>query len=115
MTLVNTDLDFKCSISKVELLAVLDRLSLFVSAYDKNCLAVSITSNKLTLSNLKDNSTESIAVKADGNYKFNVDIEVFRKQVNALNEDVFELQYGSDMLIKLITDEVVEIIPLLVE
>ncbi len=115
LTLARTNLDYKCNISKPELLTVLDRLSLFVSEFDKNCLSCKLTNNSLVLSNLKDNSQESIAVAANGSYNFNVDIEVFKKQVNVIDANVFELQCGDDRFIKLVTDNVVEIIPLLVE
>lgn len=113
--LIDTSLDFKCNIKKQDLLTVLDRLSLFINEFDKNCLAISLASDSLTLSNIKLNSSETIPVQANGSYKFNVDIEMFKKQVSVIDKDVFELQYGSDMFIKLITDKVVEIIPLLVE
>lgn len=115
LALAHTALEYSCSVSKSELLTVLDRLSLFVSVFDKNCLSCKIAETHLTLANLKDNSQESISIKSNGSYKFNVDIEVFKKQVSVLPVDVFKLQFGSDMFIKLVTDDVIEIVPLLVE
>lgn len=114
-TLVNHPLDFSFNISKTELLNALDRLGLFINVFDKNCLSVNITKDKMTLSNMKSNSSESIAIKTTHNYKFNIDIEMFRKIISVMPTEVFELQFGSDLFIKLVTDKVVEIVPLLVE
>lgn len=113
--LATTPLDFKFSISKQELLTALDRLGLFVTPFDKNCLVVQVTKDNLLLSNMKISSGESIVIKTTHDFKFNIDIEMFRKIVNAMNNSVFEVQFGSDLFIKLVTDEVVEIVPLLVE
>lgn len=115
MNLVNTPLDYKFNVDKEELLTVLDRLGLFINAFDKNCLSVSIKGDKLTFSNVKANSSESIPIRNNHDFSFNIDITLLSKQVGIMNKNVFEFQYGSDMFIKLVTDEVTEIIPLLVE
>lgn len=115
LDLVNTNLDYSCSISKTDLLDVLNRLSLFVSPFDRNCIKIDINETQIQINNHAINSTEVIPVVANGKFSFEVDIEILKKQVSAQESNVIELQYGSDLFIKLITDKVTEIIPLLTE
>lgn len=113
--LLDTQLNYSCNVSKPDLLNALNRLSLFVNPFDRNCITVSIRNSQLRLDNHAQNSTEFISVNASGEFSFDIDIEIFKKQVTALDCFAFNLQYGIDTFIKLVTDKVTEIIPLLTE
>lgn len=113
LDLVNTDLSYSCNISKVEILNALDRLSLFINSFNKNCITLKFDRHKLNL--ISNDSIETIAINEGAEFECNIDIEVLKKQLNAQDSSVIKLSYGNDTFIKLSTDLVTQIIPLLVE
>lgn len=115
VNLVSSRMTNACAISRNEMLNALNRLSLFVNPFDRNSIELSITNNQLQLKNNALNSVEVIPIVANGDFKCNIDIEILKKQLSAQEQNSIELQYGSDLFIKFITDKVIEIIPLLTE
>lgn len=105
-----------CSVSKQALLQLLDRLSLFVSAYDKNGIYLTFTSNGLQIESKKANSVEVIPYLTSENFKsFSccIDIEMFASQVKASLGDSVCIHYGEDNAIKLKDGNITQIIALL--
>ena len=114
--LLNQPFESSCKVSKSALLHLLDRLSLFVSAYDKNGIYLIFTREGLQIDSKRSNSTELIPYSESQNFKdFTccIDIEMFQSQIKANTGDAIEIQYGADNAIKMTDGNVTQIIALL--
>lgn len=114
-SLVNVDFESCCTINKGALLSALDRISLFVSAYDNNTVTLNFTDRGLIISNNDDNSSELLPYKDSKHYKpfiCSVDTGLLQNQVKVHAMDDIELWYGIDSSIKLCEGKVTQIIAL---
>ena len=114
--LLDQEFDSFCKISKAELLRLLDRLSLFVSPYDKNGIYLTFTQNGLQIESKQANSSEVIGYVESSNFKpFTccIDIEMLHSQVKANTSDSIEIHYGEENAIKLAEGNTTQIIALL--
>lgn len=105
-----------CQISKTDLLNVLDRLSLFVSIYDKNGVYLTFTDEAIQFSSKRTNGVESLEYKTSlGHVEYSccIDIEIFKSQVAAQEGEVVELWYGNESAIKMVSGNITQIISLL--
>lgn len=113
--LLEQKFESKCKVYKSELLQLLDRLSLFVSQYDKNCIYLTFTRDGIQVESKKANSTELVQyVESDGFSSFTccINIEMLTSQVKSNTGDVIEIHYGRDNAIKLTDGNVTQIIAL---
>ena len=118
INLVNTELPHKCEVNRNSLLNALDRLSLFVSPYDKNAITLKFTNEYLEIRSAKLNAVERIKyayINDVSDSTCDIDIEMFKKQINVQSGDVVELWYGNDVFIKMVDGDTTQLIPLLVE
>lgn len=93
-----------CKLPKSALLNVLDRLSLFVSTYDKNGVYLTFNNEGVLFSSKKSNGTELIKYQESENFQpFTccVDIELLESQISAQDGEVVELWYGHEKAIKM--------------
>lgn len=114
--LLGQEFDSSCKVSKDALLQLLDRLALFVSAYDKNGIYLTFTREGLQIDSKQANSTELLPYSESSNFKdFTccIDIEMFRSQVKANTASAIEIQYGEDNAIKIVDGNVTQVIALL--
>ncbi len=105
-----------CKLTKGLLLEVLDRLSLFVEAYDKGAASFVFTADGLQISSLKDSSVEVLAYTESTNFTAHaciLDVVQLKTQVQAIQHDIIELHYGNEACIKLVTGNVTTIISVL--
>lgn len=105
-----------CKLPKAPLLKILDRLELFVSAYDRNGVYLTFDDNKLLISNMRNNGTEIIEYQScEGHKPFTccIDVELLKSQLAAQTEDVVELWYGHKTAIKITTKKITQVIALL--
>jgi DNA polymerase III sliding clamp (beta) subunit (PCNA family) len=113
---LNTKFTSSCKLIRGVLLNVLERLSLFVSPYDKNGLYLTFTTEGIMISSKKSNGTELIKYQGSENFKpftCSIDIEMLTSQIAALDSDHIELWYDNDKAIKITTDRSTQIIALL--
>lgn len=99
MSLVNTDMDSCCSLNKLQLLQVLDRLSLFVGPYDKNAVRLTFTREGLEISSKASSSVEMIPYISSKDFRdftCMIDVQMITQEVKAIQADVIELYYGED-------------------
>ena len=114
-SLLSTEFDSKCTVNKGAVLNVLDRLSLFVSPYDKKGIYLTFTRNGLMLGNKKSSGSELVAYSASENFKDFValiDIEMLKSQVNTIAGDDLVIKYGNDIAIEIVENNITEIIAL---
>ena len=115
-SLLNQQYDSVCKVSRDRLLQLLDRLALFVSAYDKNGVYLTFTRDGLQIESKKANSVELIEYTESENFRdFTccIDIEMFRSQIKANMGDAITIHYGDDAAIQLTDGYVTQVIALL--
>lgn len=113
--LLSTEFDSRCSVSKDELLQTLDRMSLFVSPYDKNEINMTFTNKGIVISNKKSNSSELVEYRTSENFKdftCQIKIEMLASQVKAHTTDSVDISYGLDNCIKITEGNVIQVIAL---
>lgn len=114
--LLDESFSSSCKISKTALLQLLDRLALFVSAYDKNGIYLTFTNEGIQVESKKSTSVETIPYMESTGYKpFRccIDIEGFRSLIKANNSDAIVIHYGEDNAIKITDGNVTQVIALL--
>ena len=105
-----------CKLPKSALLNVLDRLSLFVSIYDKNGVYLTFNNEGVLFSSKKSNGTELIKYQGSENFQpFTccADIELLESQISAQDGEVVELWYGHEKAIKMTSGKITQIVALL--
>lgn len=101
--LVNINYESFVKVDKNELLNVLDRMSLFVTDYDKNGVFLNFKKEGLEVTSQKSNATEIIEIKNTIETEFTclVDIEMLKAQLQSLKTDIAEIYYGQKTSIQL--------------
>ncbi len=105
-----------CKVPKLSLINTMDRLSLFITPYDKNGAYFTFTKRGLDIKSKESSSSEVINYLASENhtaYKCCVDVPQFASQLSAIPGDEVEIWYGHDAAIKLVSGNVTRIISLL--
>ena len=118
---ISTKFNNQCKVDKGRLMSALDRIALFVSAYDNRALRLEFTSNGITISNMKSGSTEVIEYKehkVKNKKKFEpnevyINADMLIEQLKAYPNDVVTIEHGVDFAISLISDETTQIIGLM--
>lgn len=102
-------------VNKQELLSVLDRMSLFITDYDKNGIRLAFTKEALCITSQKSNAQELIDAECTNEEEYNclVDIEMLKSQIETISTDIVEIAYGQDKSIKITDGNVIHIISLL--
>lgn len=112
---IKQDFECSCSVDKSELLKALDRMSLFVTRYDKNIINLTFCEECVTISSVKYTGIETVTYVGSHNqsdYSCSVDIEILISQVKSQPTDVIEIEYGESNSIKLHSDDLTTIIAL---
>ena len=113
--LVSEAFESVCKVSKNALIGVLDRLSLFVSEYDRNEITMTFTTEGIICSNKKESGSELIKYLDSKNFKdytCTVDINTLATQVKAQQSDSVEIWYGKPNAIKIVDGNVTQIVAL---
>lgn len=104
-------------VNKQDLLNVLDRMSLFISDYDKNGVFLDFTEAGFIVRSQKSNAEEIIDIKGtlDPEDRFSclADIEMLKSQVETISTDIVEIWYGQEKSIKIVDGKCSLIISLL--
>lgn len=113
---LETEFTSVCKLPKSAFLNVLDRLSLFVAAYDNNGLYMTFTKDGVIINSKRSNGTELIKYQDSKNFKAFTccaDIELLKSQIAAQNSEVVELWYGHEKAIKMTSGNITQIVALL--
>lgn len=116
--LINSEISSKCLLSKDSLMNVLDRLSLFVSPYDKNGIYLTFSADGLSITSKKSNGNELIEFTTSEVNPFEpftcqVDIEMLTSQVATISSETVELYFGSPIALKFVDGNVTKIVALM--
>jgi len=112
LPLVDTQLPSKCSVSKLMVLNVLDRLSLFIDVFEKNEVILAFTNEGLVIST-NSGSYEGIMYVSSENFtEFTCCVNgvYFKELVQAVTTENFELHYGDETLIKICSANMIELL-----
>lgn len=113
--LVNTDFDSMCKFNKQMMINLLDRISLFISPYDSNCITLTFTEDGILVKSKKSNGSELIKYTETDNFKAfecTISVELLMAQLKAQSTETTELWYGNDTAIKMCSDDVTQIVAL---
>ena len=113
--LLDTEFAQNCTVRKLDLLAVLDRLSLFISPYDKNAITLTFGPKELQISSKNKSGYEIISYSTSNNsetFICEIDVEMFTQEVKAIQSETIIIEYGLDNAIKLIDNDLTIIIAL---
>lgn len=113
--LLDTDYPSECKISKQALLNVLDRILLFVGIYDNNTVDIQFKNKELIISSKESTGIEKIpyeAVDEHKDFEGVIDAASWATAIKSLPTDIIELQYGNDTSVKMISDDITQIIAL---
>lgn len=105
-----------CKLSKATLLQLIDRLSLFITEYDKGGVYFTFTKDGLQVSSMNTSGVELIPYVESENFSdFTccIEINMLAKQIKAQNGDVVQMFYGDPDAIKLVDGNVIQIVALL--
>lgn len=105
-----------CKLSKTTLLQLIDRLSLFVTEYDKGGVYLTFTKDGLQVSSMNTSGVELIPYVESNDFSdFTccIDVNMLGKQIKAQSGDVVELYYGDEDAVKLVDGNVIQIVALL--
>lgn len=112
-SLLGSSFPSKCSISKSELLQVLDRLALFVGPYDMGGIYLTFTKEGIMLSSKKSNGTELISYKTSesfADFSCCINLDMLTRMVKSHAVDELEFEYGTDNALKIVDGNVTQII-----
>lgn len=113
---VEQDFDYSCKVSRNAMLSLLDRIALFVGAYENGKVTLSFTPDGLEVSSKYAEETVRYAEQGNvGNFTCDTDIDTLLEQFKAQAGDTVEIQYGNENTIKLVCGDVTAVVALLGE
>lgn len=110
------DLPSSCAVSKSLLLAVIDRLSLFISDFDVNGVYLEFTKDGLKVTSKNNSGSELITYQESNNFTpfvCLVSVDALKKQVNARSGDILYIQYGLNNALKFVDGNILHVVALL--
>lgn len=112
-TLIEQQFDSRFSISRRAILDVLDRLSLFVSAYDKKAIDLTFNEEGILFSSVKSNGAELVKFSSCDNFKpfsCSMNIELLQDALNSGVEDFVDVYFGCPVGIKIESGDIIQIV-----
>lgn len=116
--ILDKDLPSKCTLDKNALIALLDRISLFVGPYDDHVIRLTFTNSGINVESMQSNGVETINYLSVDDFKpFTclADITFILTHLRSLTKDAITLQFGADNAIRFDEDDVTLITSLVVE
>lgn len=115
-TLVKANYETSISVNKQDFLNVLDRMSLFVTDYDKNGVYLKFTKDGLEVRSQKSNAIELLDIKSDKpilEFECLADVEMLKSQIQTLASDIVSLYYGQSSSIEIKEGNIIMILSLI--
>lgn len=105
-----------CRFKKAEMLELLDRLALFVSKFDDGAIQLKFTTDGIEVSSIGSSGVESVAFTESKDavpFTIKINIDRLRNQLKVYSSDIVDLYYGSDICIKLVDGDIMQVIALI--
>lgn len=116
--LMTKQFDSNCKVNKNEFIALLDRMSLFVSKYDDKAIRLSFEKDGIRVFNKAAKSNELIPYMQSVDYTEYtclIDIDILMSQLKAYASDAVEIHYNNEFVIKFVDGNIIQIIALMSE
>lgn len=113
---LETEFTSCCKLPKALVMAVFERLSLFVTEYDKNGIYMTFTKDGVSFSSKQSTGTEMVSYSGSTGFKdFTccADITLMTSQIKVQETDTIELWYAHEQAIKMVNGKVTQIVSLL--
>lgn len=113
--LLELEIPSKCKVAHTAVMDMLDRLSLFVSSYDKREITLTFSPDGILFSSKQSNSVELVPYIESENFEAftcGIDIEVLKAQISAQTSEAITMYYGHDDFIKMVCDNVTQLVAL---
>lgn len=113
--LVESEFTSFCKIEKADILQLLDRLSLFVSPYDKNNIGLEFTQDGIAISSKSSSGAEIIQYQESSNFqpfKCLIDITMLIQEIKSIPFETLTIYYGLDSSIKIVCVDITIVIAL---
>lgn len=113
--LLNSDMKYKATISKSQILGLLDRLSLFITEYEEFSIVVTYMPDRMILNSTKLNGKEEIMFKnpqTEGLVEFTkkLDVNDLKVQLSVLDSEEIEIQFDESVeMIKILDKGITQI------
>lgn len=104
-----------CKISKIELLQVLERISLFVDYLDNDVILLSFDKEGLTITNRKSNGSETLAYIESNNaeaFSGIVLLDRLRTQIKSQTGDSIDIYFGEEKALKFVDNNSIFVVAL---
>lgn len=115
--LLDDEFESSCKVQRNLILEALDRIGLFVGAYDNNSVTMRFTDGLISLSNLDARGAEDVKCEESVHaieFMCNINIQMLQSQIKACEDDVIIIEYGKTNTIKIVSDNIVQVIALAV-
>ena len=116
--LLDEEFGSSCKVSRNDMLALLDRIALFVGPYDNKAINLTFTEEGIDISSKQSNGIETIKYLESNNFKpytCKLDITMFTEQVKSNESEHINLQYGNESSVKMVDGNVTQVVALLNE
>lgn len=111
--LITQQFDSRFSVSRKAILDVLDRIGLFVSAYDKKAIDLTFNEQGILFSSAKSNGAELVQYSTCDDYKpfaCTLNIELLQNALNSQTEDFIDIYFGCPVGIKIESGGIIQIV-----
>ena len=113
------DFPNKCRVNRGALLQLLDRIALFVGAYDDGAIRLTFKNECLTVESKQTNGVEIVAyaepIGIDNEvFPIMIDINMLQSQVKAQESDILTIHFGTDNAIKIVDNDITSVIALII-
>ena len=115
MAYMKKDYPSNCKVSKLDILQILDRLSLFVDALGSDTIHISFEEDGLRITSNKSDGAEKLSYIECNNFEpceGEIRLERFRTQVKAQSGDAIEIHFGDTKSIKMIDNKTTLVVAL---
>ena len=101
-SLINATMDSEVQVAASHFMSALDRIKLFISREDDNCVSLEFNDKGLFLYNCDKSCVEQISAEALEDFTCYIDIDNLVSQLKAFDsDDIITLGYGNDQFIQL--------------
>lgn len=113
--LLDEKFESSCKVNKTDMLALLDRISLFVGTYDNKAITLTFTEEGIDISSKQSNGVETIKyIESKGfkAYTCQIDIVMLTQQIKANSSETLDIQYGNEKSIKMVDGKITQVLAL---
>ena len=117
-TWMQTEFKSICKVDKNSFIALLERIMLFVDKYDNKAINLKFEKDGIRVFNMNKSSNELLEFvesKDYVEYECYINAETLLRQLKAYQADIVEIHYDSPVCIKLVNEDTIQMIALLIE